>query len=152
MRSFEKGVFLCEYSGNLIDLRTALSLEQSYPKRMGSYLYYFEHNSHRYWLVSKVFELILCFYSSSLDSTKESDRYGRLINHSKLSPNVVPKIFILDGQPRVVFMAKQKILVGQELLYDYGDRLVVEVYDWLYVICSIFRRKDSLKIFKWLRE
>ena len=55
-----------------------------------------------------------------MDATK-SGRIGRLINHSLNQPNLVTKLFAVDGQPRLGFVAKQDIEAGTELLYDYGS-------------------------------
>ena len=68
-----------------------------------------------------------------IDATSESSRYGRLINHSKLTPNCKTKVVMLGDTPRLILVAKTDIVAGTELLYDYGDR-----------------RKESLKANPWL--
>ena len=48
---------------------------------------------------------------------------GRLINHGKgRHANVVPKIVEFNAKPEIVFFAKKNINLGDELLYDYGER------------------------------
>ena len=107
-RDFLKGEFVAEYAGNLIDLKTAKKLETTYAMdpKIGCYMYYFRHNNK-----------CMC-----IDATDESERYGRLINHSMKLPNCLSKVVILEGKPRLIFVAKTDIAAGTELLYDYGDK------------------------------
>ena len=69
----------------------------------------------------------------SIDATTESGRYGRLVNHSRVSPNCVTKVVMVSEVPRLILVAKHAISPGEELLYDYGDR-----------------SKESLKAHPWL--
>ena len=50
-RPFEKGEFVVEYAGDLIDQGTAEELEAKYnmDTSVGSYMYYFYHNGKQYW-------------------------------------------------------------------------------------------------------
>ena len=51
MKSFDKGDFVVEYAGDLIDIGTAQDLETMYshdPSK-GSYMYYFGHKGKQYW-------------------------------------------------------------------------------------------------------
>ena len=58
-----------------------------------------------------------------VDATTETDRLGRLVNHSRRSPNLVTKIILdVDKQLRLCLHAKRDISRGEELLFDYGDR------------------------------
>ena len=70
----------------------------------------------------------------SIDATIDTGRYGRLVNHSRLTPNLMPKV-ILNGKspPRLVLVAKQDIEPGTEILYDYGDdsKESLAVHPWL---------------------
>ena len=47
---------------------------------------------------------------------------GRLVNHSRLKPNVIVKIVASDSRPYLCMFAATEIKSGQELLYDYGER------------------------------
>ena len=69
----------------------------------------------------------------SIDATSESGRYGRLVNHSRITPNCVTKVVMVGEVPRLILVAKHSINPGVELLYDYGDR-----------------SKESLKAHPWL--
>ena len=75
----------------------------------------------------------MCVHYSSIDATKDDGHYGRMVNHSRKSPNATPKVFKVNGIPRVCLMAKHPIQEGKELSYDYGDRRtdVLESNPWL---------------------
>jgi len=119
VKSFCKGDFVVEYSGELIDIGTAKDLESKYSldASKGCYMYYFKHKGKQY----------------CIDATSESGRYGRLVNHSRVSPNCVTKVVMVKEVPRLILVAKHAISPGEELLYDYGDR-----------------SKESLKAHPWL--
>lgn len=80
----------------------------------------------------------MCLFHS-VDATEESRKgenskqFGRLINHSKKEPNVVPNVVEVDNKPHICFFATRKITVGEELQYDYGDRGRMSIADnpWL---------------------
>lgn len=69
-----------------------------------------------------------------MDATKSGGK-GRLINHSKKAANVKVKVVEVDGKPRLAMIAARKLHVGEELLYDYGER-----------------KKDIVKENPWLKE
>lgn len=119
VKSFSKGDFVVEYSGDLVDIGTAKDLETKYSldASKGCYMYYFKHKGKQY----------------CIDATTESGRYGRLVNHSRVSPNCVTKVVMVSEVPRLILVAKHAISPGEELLYDYGDR-----------------SKESLKAHPWL--
>lgn len=119
VKDFSKGDFVVEYAGELIDIGTAKDLETKYSldASKGCYMYYFKHKGKQY----------------CIDATGESGRYGRLVNHSRVSPNCVTKVVMLKDVPRLILVAKHGINSGEELLYDYGDR-----------------SKESLKAHPWL--
>lgn len=49
-KDFNKGDFVVEYSGDLIDIVAAKLREEQYAKDgMGCYMYYFKHNDQQYW-------------------------------------------------------------------------------------------------------
>ena len=58
---------------------------------------------------------------------------GRFINHSKVHPNLIPKVVAIDEMPRIIFFARTDIKKGEELLYDYNDRSkeAVSAHPWL---------------------
>ncbi len=75
----------------------------------------------------------MCVRDISVDATQESGRKGRLLNHSRTSPNVKPRVVEVNGQPRLCLTASRDIRVGEELEYDYGERsqLVIDSHPWL---------------------
>jgi histone-lysine N-methyltransferase SETD8 len=106
-REFVRGDFVVEYAGELISLDEAKKREALYSRdqNMGCYMYYFAYKNNQY----------------CIDATQESDRLGRLVNHSR-SGNLSTKTVVVNGTPHLVLIAKETIHVGDELTYDYGDR------------------------------
>jgi len=119
-RPFNKGEFVVEYAGDLIDPKEAEKRDEKYSQntdKYGSYMYYFVHKGTKW----------------CIDATIESGKYGRLLNHSCKTPNCATKILEVDGLPRLVIYAKQNIQTGTELIYDYGDKgkLSLQAHPWL---------------------
>lgn len=118
-RLFRRGEFVVEYSGDLIDLNEARAREKLYSadQNTGCYMYYFQHKNQSY----------------CVDATAESDRLGRLVNHSRTSGNLIPKVIEIKDRPHLLLVARSDILPGEELLYDYGDRSRVSLkhHPWL---------------------
>ena len=107
MKQFFKGDFVLEYSGELIEHRIAKIREEEYDRKdIGSFMYFFKYNDKRY----------------CIDATYYHPRLGRLVNHSCVSSNLITRIIVVDGLPRLVFIACRNICLEEELLYDYGDR------------------------------
>lgn len=105
-RPFGRGQFVVEYSGELVGVAEARERERKYAldPNAGCYMYYFRLQDQQY----------------CIDATAESDRLGRLVNHSR-NGNLLTKALWLDG-PRLVLLAAHDIAPGDELTYDYGDR------------------------------
>lgn len=105
-RPFTRGEFVVEYAGELIGVAEAREREAKYAMDpdAGCYMYYFRHGDQQY----------------CIDATEETDRIGRLVNHSR-GGNLVTKALWVDG-PRLVLLAAHDIAAGVELTYDYGDR------------------------------
>uniref|UniRef100_A0A1L8DXF6 [histone H4]-lysine(20) N-methyltransferase n=1 Tax=Nyssomyia neivai TaxID=330878 RepID=A0A1L8DXF6_9DIPT len=105
--AFTKGDFVVEYIGDLISNCEAGKREQIYAEdqNAGCYMYYFKHKNVQY----------------CIDATKESEKIGRLVNHSR-NGNLMTKIVDYKGRPHLVLLAKEDIDAGKELTYDYGDR------------------------------
>ncbi len=119
-RVFARGEFVVEYAGDLIDVCEAKQRESDYSMDLstGCYMYYFKHKGKQY----------------CIDATSETGRLGRLVNHSRLTPNLQTKVVThRDGRPRLILVARKEVAAEEELLYDYGDR-----------------SKESLKAHPWL--
>lgn len=118
-RNFSKGEFVVEYSGDLIDVKIAKERENKYAMDLskGCYMYYFRANNRQY----------------CIDATSETGRLGRLVNHSRVTPNLQTKVVVFRDKPRLILVAKRDIEAGEELLYDYGDRSreSMEAHPWL---------------------
>ena len=69
----------------------------------------------------------------SVDATSESGLLGRLVNHSRLKFNCATKVVEVDDRPHLILVAARDIAVGEEMLYDYGDRSKesLDAYPWL---------------------
>lgn len=117
-KQFSRGDFVVEYHGDLIEITDAKKREALYAQdpSTGCYMYYFQYLSKTY----------------CVDATQETNRLGRLINHSKCG-NCQTKLHDIDGVPHLILIASRDIAAGEELLYDYGDRskASIEAYPWL---------------------
>ncbi|MEQ2305961.1 hypothetical protein AMECASPLE_003278 [Ameca splendens] len=118
VKGFKKGDFVVEYHGELLELAEAKKREAQYAEdpETGCYMYYFQ-----YW--SKTY---------CIDATTETDRLGRLVNHSK-SGNCQTRLHPIDGKPHLILVASKDINAEEELLYDYGDRskASISAHPWL---------------------
>ncbi|XP_069475773.1 N-lysine methyltransferase KMT5A isoform X2 [Ambystoma mexicanum] len=117
-RDFNRGEFVVEYHGDLIEVTDAKKREALYAQdsSTGCYMYYFQYRSKTY----------------CVDATRESNRLGRLINHSKAG-NCHTKLHDINTVPHLILIASRDIQAGEELLYDYGDRsrASLEAHPWL---------------------
>ncbi|XP_026876526.1 N-lysine methyltransferase KMT5A-A [Electrophorus electricus] len=117
-QSFQKGQYVVEYHGDLLLKTDAKQREAVYAQdpATGCYMYYFQYLSKTY----------------CVDATKETDRKGRLINHSK-NGNCQTKLHDINGIPHLILVASRDIEEGEELLYDYGDRSKASIaaHPWL---------------------
>ncbi|KAL4001694.1 Histone-lysine N-methyltransferase set-1 [Acanthocheilonema viteae] len=119
LRNFQKNEFVVEYKGEIIDMRLARNREREYAKdnSIGSFMYFFKYQNKQY----------------CVDATDETPYKGRLINHSVVRPNLKTKVIELNGSKHLILIAKRDIDIGEELLYDYGDRTPCTVAEnpWL---------------------
>lgn len=118
-RKFLKNDVVLRYCGTLLTEREGLEIEDKLIKSgvEDSYLYFFRFDS-RY----------LC-----LDATVDDGSYGRLVNHSRLRPNCKAVGFMVDRKPAIGIVAVRDISVGEEILYDYGEKSAetLERLPWL---------------------
>ncbi|XP_041493095.1 N-lysine methyltransferase KMT5A-like [Microtus oregoni] len=117
-KQFSREDFVVEYHGDLIEISDAKKREALYaqdPSR-GCYMYYFQYRSKTY----------------CVDATRETNRLGRLINHSRYG-NCKTKLHDIDGVPHLILIASRDIAAGEEILFDYGDcsKASIEAYPWL---------------------
>lgn len=118
MKQFSQGDFVVEYHGDLLELTDAKKREALYAQdpSIGCYMYYFQYRSKTY----------------CVDATRETNRLGRLINHSRYG-NCKTKLHDIDSVPHLILIASRDIAAGEEILFDYGDRskASIEAYPWL---------------------
>ncbi|XP_032684278.1 histone-lysine N-methyltransferase PR-Set7 isoform X1 [Odontomachus brunneus] len=117
-REFAKGEYVVEYIGELISQAEAKIRENEYAQdqNTGCYMYYFQHRNQQY----------------CVDATAETDKLGRLVNHSR-NGNLIARIIEVNSIPHLVLTAKEDIPIGVEVTYDYGDRSRESIrhYPWL---------------------
>ncbi|MBN3282902.1 KT5AB methyltransferase, partial [Polyodon spathula] len=117
-KPFQRGEFVVEYHGDLIEFTDAKKREGMYAQdpTTGCYMYYFQYLTKTY----------------CVDATNETSRLGRLINHSK-NGNCQTKLHDINGIPHLILVASRDIEKDEELLYDYGDRskASLEAHPWL---------------------
>jgi histone-lysine N-methyltransferase SETD8 len=119
---FNQNDFITEYAGELISQKEAKMREEiySHTENIGCYMLFFNFKNRMY----------------CVDATYTSkQRYGRFINHSRLNANCFLKIISVNKKPVPCVFALRHIEIGEELLYDYGDR-----------------RRNSLSTFPWLKS
>ena len=91
-------------------------MEEIYEsENKGSYMYFFNYQGQKY----------------CVDATAEiAGRFGRLINHSRLSPNCVTKVVSYNDSPRLILVANTFIKEDIELLFDYGRNWLKLTYHY----------------------
>uniref|UniRef100_A0A8D2AH50 N-lysine methyltransferase KMT5A n=1 Tax=Sciurus vulgaris TaxID=55149 RepID=A0A8D2AH50_SCIVU len=109
-KQFSRGDFVVEYHGDLNEITEAKKRQALYPPdpSTGCYVYYFQYLSKTY-----------CVDAAA----RETNRLGRLINHSQRG-NCQTKLHDMDGVPHLVLIASRDLAAGEELLYHCGDQLV----------------------------
>lgn len=116
---FKKGEFVIEYRGKMIGHAEARSLEDKYSEAedIGSYMFFFEHRAKK-WCV---------------DATEETEYKGRLVNHSLRNANLKARVVDIGRSHHLILVACRNVEIGEELLYDYGDRSsnVCDMNPWL---------------------
>ncbi len=111
---FSKDSVVCNYSGTLLQGQEVSDyLKTDSPTE---YCYEFRHSNQRYVINSQV----------------DNGTIGRLFNHSAKYPNLKTRVKVVDGQPTIIFSAKEHITKGDDLLFDYGERSAGGLRpDWL---------------------
>lgn len=107
-KPFRASEYVATYKGSLLNKVDAELIEIEYANNGEDmcYTHYFRWN-----------EKVYCY-----DGTNDDGSFGRLINHSRLNPNIQPKVEIIRDKPYIYFKAINNIPAGTELRYDYGDR------------------------------
>ena len=104
-----------EYQGDLITSTEDKSRERSMTSSCG--VFYIILN------IRQLYTLHVITMSCSIHSNeaaKERLSIAWLINHSRTSLYLIPKVIGLDGKPQLYFIAAKEIK-EKELLYNYGE-------------------------------
>jgi hypothetical protein len=96
----ERGSFVCNYGGQFFTVEEGSLIQD------------------RDYLLEVQASQSFCLYHSK----RSSFSFGKFVNHSFVHPNLLPKFVERRGVPDVLFMAKRKIGLGEELCYNYGSR------------------------------
>ncbi|XP_053095564.1 histone-lysine N-methyltransferase SETD5-like isoform X4 [Pangasianodon hypophthalmus] len=102
---FDKGDFLLEYRGQLINKAECERRQKLYHDAMKAFMYEFRFNGR-----------LLC-----VDASREDGSLGRLVNDDHISPNSKMKIITEEGKPHLCLFATRSIDPGEEITYDYGN-------------------------------
>ncbi|XP_054860790.1 uncharacterized protein LOC129347449 [Amphiprion ocellaris] len=102
---FEKGEFLLEYRGELINKQECEKRQRLYHSSLKVFMFEFRFNG-KLWCV---------------DAAKEDGSLGRLVNDDHINPNTKMKYFSVQGKPHLCLFAIRDISPGEEITYNYGD-------------------------------
>ncbi|XP_039538947.1 uncharacterized protein LOC120486844 isoform X6 [Pimephales promelas] len=104
-RHFEKGDFLFEYRGEILDKQEYQRRRRVYHRALEVFLFEFRFNGKQLWV----------------DAAKEDDSLGRIANDSHKNPNSKMKTITVDRKPHLCLFAIKDISPGEEIMYNYGD-------------------------------
>ncbi|XP_046367753.2 uncharacterized protein LOC124143016 isoform X1 [Haliotis rufescens] len=54
-----------------------------------------------------------------IDASEEDGSYGRLLNDEWITPNARPRVFFVDGEAHIAFLARRFIKAGEEIRFNY---------------------------------
>lgn len=118
-RGYLAGEVVVEYKAKLLRGKEAAGKEAEYMEEdeLGCYMFFAVQRGHKI----------------VLDATVDDGSKGRMANHSRTAPNLVPKMFEVDGVPRLVLLAASDIKPSTELKYDYEERRpeIMQRFPWL---------------------
>ncbi|XP_043076455.1 inactive histone-lysine N-methyltransferase 2E-like [Puntigrus tetrazona] len=101
---FEKGDFLLEYRGDLIDREECERRQRIYHDALKVYIFEFRYNGK-----------LLC-----IDAARDDGSLGRLVNDDHINPNSRMRTISADGKPHLCLFATKSICPGEEITYNYG--------------------------------
>jgi SET domain-containing protein len=102
----QKGADVCNYGGRNLTFENAEKL--MYNTQTSTYLLECVANGQK------------CFFNHDHSG---AFAIGKFINHSKKHPVLSHKVYLKkNGHPEVIFLAKKRIQIGQELTYNYGTK------------------------------
>lgn len=140
---FGEGQIMCDYNGKriLAYQHSQMMIDLEKEKKMDDFnlidAYTFEFEN------TKTKEKFI------IQAHEEQKGFGRLINHSKVHPNVYPVFQLIENQEIVFFKAKRRIKAGEELLWHYGP--VWKDAEW-FELCPCERKRCKNIYDKWVTE
>ncbi|KAK6645012.1 hypothetical protein RUM43_001288 [Polyplax serrata] len=112
MEEIEAGTFVCEYIGEMITESEAIQRDEDNYEKKASYLFDLDFNPD---LGSELYCIDTEYYGN----------VSRFINHS-CNPNLIVCPVWVDcldpNMPRLAFFARRRIMVNEEIAFDYGSR------------------------------
>jgi SET domain-containing protein len=127
LEPIDKGTEVMEYKGDWLNASESALREEKYDQdhpSPGCFLFYISYQAAQYAI------------DATHPKTPLSLGHARYVNHSRKHPNLTPRLLKschAESIPRLVFIARRRILPGEELLVDYGDRSRVSTreHPWL---------------------
>ena len=114
IKTFEKNEVVCDYNGELLVGKTQVEQIELNPSSDLSYFFKFRFQDRRHAV-------------DALDS-KFDNSFGRFANHSKCCQNVKPEVICIDNTPLIFFKAIRPLHPGEEILWDYGDKVAQDMF------------------------
>ena len=113
--SIQKGDYVLEYRGTRLNEQESKTRHNEIGDTgiiniLDSFINFIYHIGYIFWFKND--GKWIC-----IDATSESSHPGRLVNHSKLRPNLIVKCI----NTHLVFVALDNIKAGSQLLFDYND-------------------------------
>ncbi|XP_016427513.1 probable histone-lysine N-methyltransferase set-1, partial [Sinocyclocheilus rhinocerous] len=102
---FNKGDFVAEYRGEMIDFTEAEHRREVYQNPVFMFDFTWQNKK---WCI---------------DATNENAPLGRLVNDNHMHPNCTMKKIVTEGKPNLCLFALRDIVPGEEITYDYGESI-----------------------------
>ena len=122
----EKGIYVCNFDGVVLEpeackafLENAEAHSDNPSLGRTEYCMIFKFDGRKYgkpcgkWMINA---------NNEPEAVGLKKSFGRLISHCRRHPNLKLVHLAIKGNPYVLLETTKRILPGQELMYDYGDR------------------------------
>ena len=114
IKAFQQNEVVCDYHGETL---AGSKLVEDYKSNYSNDLSYFFE-----------FKFNDCKHANNAIDVQYKNTFGRNANHSSCCPNVQPQVIKLDTFPRIYFTAIHYIKPGDEILWDYGDKVARDMF------------------------
>lgn len=111
-RPFASGEVVCDYHSRLISRKEGLEIHNSHEVQAG-HLFFFTSETGQ----------AMCFdaHDEHCECHPNKTALGRLITHSSKRANVRPRLYRMEDQELLLFIACRDIKENEQLRYDYGS-------------------------------